>query len=203
MTFTFPGKKFGKLTSIDWLLLFTLVLGVILAITSLSRGVLGGNHSQIEYLNYESSKSGESVVGKLVVDVEGAVISPGVYELPVGSRLKDALVIAGGFSATADRSYCEKNLNMAQEIKDGQKVYIPNMADTPGDGGYSEAKTDTNMVNVNTASIAQLDTLWGVGEVRANTIVKNRPYGSAEELVSKGGMTKQIFEKNKDSIIVY
>ena len=56
------------------------------------------------------------------------------------------------------------------------------------------------MVNVNTATMVELDTLWGVGPARAETIVKNRPYGSLEELVSKGGMTKQIFEKNIDMI---
>ena len=59
------------------------------------------------------------------------------------------------------------------------------------------------MVNINTATDKELDTLWGIGEARIDGIVKNRPYQSVEELVSKKVLTKQILEKNKDKITVY
>lgn len=196
-------KKFWKKTDrLDKGLLIFFVIGAILVINSLFRGILGGRQVQIEYL--ESDKTTD--LGRssgILVDIEGAVISPGVYQLPEESRIKDLLVLAGGFSELADRSYCEKNLNLAQVLKDGQKIYVPELSNTPGNPGYSEAKTPTNKVNVNVASVTELDTLWGVGPARAETIVKNRPYATMEELISKGGMTKQIFEKNQDMILLY
>jgi len=160
----------------------------------------------VEYIDSSNSTikgSDGLIVRKIVVDVEGAVMSPGVYELPVGSRVKDILVTAGGYSEKADREYCEKNLNLAQELKDGQKIYIPFITNTPSSAGYAEAKIESDMVNLNTASLKELDTLWGVGPARAETIVKNRPYGSLDEVVSKGGMTKQIFDKNTGKLVVY
>lgn len=196
-------KKFWKKTDrLDKGLLIFFVIGAILVINSLFRGILAGRQVQIEYL--ESDKTTD--LGRssgILVDIEGAVISPGVYQLPAESRIKDLLVLAGGYSELADRGYCEKNLNLAQVLKDGQKIYIPELSDTPGNRGYGEAKTTANKVNVNVASVSELDTLWGVGPARAATIVKNRPYATMEELISKGGMTKQIYEKNQEMISLY
>lgn len=197
---------FGKMNSLDKALIFVFVISVIVSLISLFRGILGGSEVQVEYLEVGKNSNNEasrSVEPKFVVDIEGAVVSPGVYSLPSDARIKDVLVLAGGFSAKADRSFCEKNLNLAQPLKDGQKIFIPEVTDTPTIPGYVEAKTTQNMVNVNTATVSELDTLWGVGPARAETIVKNRPYGSLDELVSKGGMTKQIFEKNKEMISLY
>ena len=199
-------KKFGKLTHLDYLLILFLSIGVIVSGISLFRGIWGGGRAQVEYLDASSSTISDEkgvMIKKIVVDVEGAVISAGVYDLPIGSRIKDALIVSGGYSEKADRSYCEKNLNLAQELKDGQKIYIPFVSNTPPSAGYVEAKPESSVVNLNTASVQVLDTLWGVGPARANTIVKNRPYGSLEEVVSKGGMTKQIYDKNADRVVVF
>lgn len=196
-------KKFWKKTDrLDKGLLIFFLLGAILVINSLFRGILVDPQVQIEYLESDKTTDLDRSSGVLV-DIEGAVISPGVYQLPAESRIKDLLVLAGGFSERADRIYCEKNLNLAQILKDGQKIYIPELSDTPGSPGYVEAKSGVKMINVNTATLVELDTLWGVGPVRAETIVKNRPYATMEELISKGGMTKQIFEKNQDLISLY
>ncbi len=190
------------MNGLDKGLILIFVLSVMISLISLFRGILVGSQAQVEYLEAGENGSNESNAGsnKIVVDIEGAVVLPGVYTLPSNARIKDLLVMAGGFSERADRIFCEKNLNLAQLLKDGQKIYIPEITDTPTTPGYGEAKTSPKMVNVNTATMVELDTLWGVGPARAETIVKNRPYGSLEELVSKGGMTKQIFEKNIDMI---
>lgn len=196
------GNKIERLSRIDVVLVGIFVISAVLTFTSLFRGILRGSQVQIEYLNSnENENSDQQKV--MAVDVEGAVIRPGVYELPEGSRIKDVLIMAGGFSVAADRGYCEKNINLAQVIKDGQKIYVPFIQDTSTIGGYSELNSDVVFVNLNTATMAELDTLWGVGEARASTIVKNRPYNSVEEVVSKGGMTKQIFEKNRDRLVVF
>ena len=197
------AEKIEKMTLVDRLLIGIFLLGCILAITSLFRGIRSGGQAQIEYLGSGDDSAGNDSVLKIMVDIEGAVISPGVYELPIRSRLKDVLVVSGGYAVDADREYCEKNLNLAQEVKDGQKIYIPTLLDTPLNTGYAEAKSGKKMINLNTGTISELDTLWGVGLARAETIVKNRPYNSPEEVVSKGGMTQQLFDKNSEGIQLF
>lgn len=176
------------------------ILGVLVVAVGLFRGILGSRQVQIEYLKADSTSKIEE---KIVVDIEGAVNRPGVYELPKNSRLKDLLVLAGGYSEKTDRVYCEKTLNLASLLKDGQKVYVPFLSDTPKVLGYTEPKSSTGVININTASEKELDTLWGIGDARIANIVKNRPYESIDELVSKKILTKQILEKNKDMIVVY
>lgn len=157
---------------------------------------------QVEYLN-----NGHSIISEagsnIFIDIEGAIISPGVYELSEGSRLKDAIISAGGLANDADREFCEKNLNMAELIKDGQKIYIPLIENTDAQQGYFEAISSSKMININKATIVELDTLWGIGSARAESIVKNRPYQSLEELITKNVLTKSIFDRNKDLLTVY
>ncbi len=190
------SKKFN---GIDRILILVLLIGTLVTGISLFRGILLDRQVQVEYLNSDKTTSEQIIV----VDIEGAVITPGVYELGMGSRIKDLLAKAGGMSEKADRIYCEKNVNLAEILKDGQKYYIPTISNTPADAGYLEAGTASKKINVNTATLAQLDTLWGVGAVRAEIIVKNRPYGSLDDLVKKGAMSKQILEKNKDLLTIY
>lgn len=186
------------MTTLDKILLVVAVVGLTVVSVSLFKGILSSAEVQVEYL--ETVSSDGDFLDRITVDIEGAVMSPGVYEMTSVSRVKDLIVAAGGFSRLADREYCEKNLNMAMLLRDSQKVYIPEIADTPGIPGYLEAKNTSSLVNVNTATVGILDTLQGVGEVRAEMIVKNRPYLNLEELVTKGGMTKTIFEKNKERL---
>ncbi len=189
-------KKVG--VSEKYLLVFV-GLGAFVIVTSLFRGVLGRNEAKIEYIKADT----EQINGKVVVDIEGAVKNPGVYELPTNSRIKDVLVMSGGFVENTDREYCEKTINLASTLKDGQKIYIPFLSDTPKGGGYIEAKKENGLVNINTATEEELDTLWGIGSARIESIVKNRPYQTLEELVEKKVLTKQILEKNKDKITIY
>lgn len=190
------------MNGLDRVLIGFFLFGAIVATTSLFRGIVRRPQVQIEYLE-NGKKTGEVEDVVIYVDIEGAVMNPGVYSLAIDSRLKDLVVSAGGYSEKADRDYCEKNLNLAQVLKDGQKIYVPTVNDTPGMQGYTKAKTEAIKVNINVASLSELDTLWGVGPSRAEMIVKNRPYTTLEELVDKDGMTKQIFEKNRDRIDLY
>ena len=184
---------------IDKFLLVIVIIGLLVVFISLFRGILMTRQVQIEYSSMETGEN----ISKILVDIEGAVVKPGVYELQSNSRIKDVLVLAGGYSQTADRVYCEKNINLASLVKDGQKIYIPFVVDTPDRGGYSEARTGSELVNLNTASEKELDTLWGIGTARIENIVKNRPYQTLEELLEKKVFTKQILEKNKDKITIY
>ncbi len=148
--------------------------------------------------------SGEE--GEMIwVDLAGAVMQPGVYELPGESRLKDLLAQAGGLSAEADRVWVEKNLNLAQKLTDAQKVYIPSKVETeapPGAVAGAESAV-AGKININAASASELDTLWGIGEARAKRIIDNRPYSSVNELLSKKIVPANVFEAIKDEITVF
>lgn len=190
-----------KMGSFEKWLVVVLVVGAIVSLVAIFRGILVTRSTQVEFI--KAGESSETAPGDLIVDIEGAVRLPGVYSLPFGSRIKDVLVLSGGFSLKADREYIQKTLNLAQPLKDGQKIYVPFLSDTQTEQGYSEAKNGIGLININTASTSELDTLWGIGVVRVDNIVKNRPYESLEQLVEKKVFTKQILEKNRDKITVF
>lgn len=150
---------------------------------------------KVEYISVED----EDQV-RLWVDVGGAVERPGVYEVEKGARVKDGLIAAGGLADEADRDYVSRVINLASELEDGEKIYIP-PKDEKGEGLVMG--TETGMVNLNTASKSELDTLWGVGEKRAEDIINGRPYKSVEELVERGVLSESVVEKNKDKLTVY
>ncbi len=141
----------------------------------------------------------------ILVDVSGAVQSPGVYKLPMNARLGDALVKAGGLSSQADREWVGKTLNLAKEVKDGEKIYIPILNSQISNAQISNSMPDNNanLININTASEGELDGLNGIGAVRAKAIIAARPYTNIEELVSKAKIPESVYEKIKDSIAVY
>lgn len=151
---------------------------------------------------------GDREEGEIVVDVAGAVEKPGLYKLPAGSRIGDVLVSAGGLAATADREWVAKNLNLAQEAKDGGKVFIPTRDEKNDQSINAKIQTNSNsqnqnLININTASVSELDSLWGVGEARAKTIIANRPYASLEELVSKAKLPENVYEAIKEQVTLY
>lgn len=154
--------------------------------------------------NQEVGNSDKS--GQVVVDVAGAVENPGVYRLQVGSRIGDALVAAGGVSGKADRNWISQNINLAKEIKDQEKIYIPVMTGT-GNGATSQQTSESTKsqgkISINTASAGELDSLPGIGEVRVKAIIENRPYAQVEELVSKAKIPQSVYEDIVNLVSVY
>src|SRR5256885_5666175 len=131
--------------------------------------------------NSETSQQNQKM---MMVDIEGSVIKPGVYELPLGSRVQDALIVAGGLAEGADRVTVAKSLNLASLVSDGAKIYIPSHGEQVIVGGTQDvAGAETKMVNINQASAEELDSLPGVGQTTAQKIIANRPYQTTEELV--------------------
>lgn len=156
----------------------------------------------------EIDDSGEAEKGKEVyVDVAGAVMKPGLYKLSPGARMNDALVVAGGLGEKADREWLNKNLNLAAKIVDGTKIYIPfegeSIKDAPSQSKGASLLSLTDKININTASSAELDTLWGVGPATAEKIISNRPYGSVEELLTKKAVKSNVYEAIKEKVAVY
>lgn len=159
----------------------------------------------------ESFKNGPS---EITVEVSGAVMKPGVYKVPVGSRVEDLLILSGGFSEGADRAWSEKYLNRAAKVNDGQKIYIPSTSEqsnvlsankSNGDQSISSSfPSDSNaLININSASLNELDALPGIGQVYGQNVIEHRPYSNVGELLSRGVLKKSVFEKIKDLVTVY
>jgi len=85
----------------------------------------------VEVFNDSTENVASDSAKTLTVEIFGEVINPGVYKLPDGSRVDDLLIVAGGFSSSADRVWADKYLNRAAKITDGQKVYIPLSVSSP------------------------------------------------------------------------
>lgn len=163
-----------------------------------------------EAASTENSLARRGLARQIVVDVSGAVLKPGVYKLAADARLQDALIAAGGLSQDANRDYVAKSLNLAVKLPDGAKVYIPKIGElasqkTQSIGGAANQiiGTSEGLINVNTASLSELDKLPGVGPVTAQKIVDNRPYSSVDELLSKKVVGSKVFGEIKEKISVY
>lgn len=167
--------------------------------------------TKVEILDATTEKSDSK---NITVEIAGEVIRPGVYKIPDGSIIDDLVIIGGGFSGSADRVWVEKYLNRASKLTDGQKVYIPkvneqsNVLSAKNDGVdqtvSSQNSTDSKLlININTASLTQLDSLPGIGQVYGQSIIEHRPYSTINELLSKGVLKQSVFNKLKDLISVY
>lgn len=143
---------------------------------------------------------------KIKVDVSGAVQNPGVYALPLGSRVQDAIFSAGNLSAQADKNWVAKNINYAAIMVDGGKLYIPKLGENTVNntsGTVAGTMTTAQKINLNTATLSELDELPGVGKITAQKILDGRPYGKIEELTSKKIVGSSEFDKIKTQITVY
>ncbi|OGD72399.1 hypothetical protein A2703_00255 [Candidatus Collierbacteria bacterium RIFCSPHIGHO2_01_FULL_50_25] len=196
------GKFVGlirRFTWLDWLLL-VLLFGFFayLVVVSGSR-IFNRRPAPVEFLAGEAKGA---MMGNIWIDVSGSVVSPGVYELPAQSRVKDALVAAGGFSESADREYVAREINLAAKAVDGQKIFVPALVKS-GMGVTAPGSSAITKINVNSASATQLMTLPGIGEARAADIIKNRPYIKGDDLVTKKVLSKTVFDKIRDIVTAY
>lgn len=161
-----------------------------------------------------TSESSSSAKNKIKIDIEGAVISAGVYEMEEGSRIADVLTLAGGLSASADREWVAKNLNRAARLSDGAKIYIPTEDELSSEKSVSSLSLSTaaagniagstsKTVNLNTASQAELEALPGIGPVTAGKIITGRPYQTVEELKTRKIISNSLYDKLKDTFTIY
>lgn len=147
--------------------------------------------------------NGAKTFVEVKVDVSGAVVSPGVYALPIDSRVEDALKLAGGVTKEADPVYVSRTINLAQKVADGMKIYVPSASEKPQSVSSSvqgSSSTTQSLININEANLADLDKLSGVGAVTAQKIIDNRPYAGIEELVTKKAVSRSVYEKIKAQI---
>ena len=137
---------------------------------------------------------------EITVDVEGAVTVPGVRKVAEGSLVEDVLNAAGGLAPHADVERVAKELNRSDKVKNHQKIYIPAQGETASSG------PDSELVNINTASADELDTLPGVGPSTAKKIIEfreqNGPFAAPEDLMNIQGISEKKFAEMKDKVAV-
>jgi competence protein ComEA len=149
--------------------------------------------------------------GELVVAVAGAVLRPGIYHLPAGSRVADAIEAAGGYGASVDAARADAGLNLAAALKDGEKIRVPvrgeAAASSPAsDGpGISSSAVGGGLVNLNAADAAALDALPGVGPATAAKIIAAReqqPFAAVDDLLARKVVGAATLEKLRPLVSV-
>ena len=156
--------------------------------------------------------SGEAVILRpvptekpIIVYITGAVPRAGVYALPQGARVQDAISAAGGFLAEAEKS----QINLAALLEDGEKLdipYVEGASPVLATPGPTVVAVTTELININTASSAELEALPGIGPTTAQKIIayreQNGPFINTEDIINVSGIGPGTYERIKDLITV-
>jgi len=153
----------------------------------------------------------------ITVDISGAVRHPFVYTLDSHARIIDAIQKAGGITEEADAAFVKRSVNYARILSDQEKIYIPFLDDVTNGlvmenkriidytqpSTVSTPNTKSSLMNINSASVLELDQLPGVGPVIAEAIFKGHPYTSLDDLVKNEVIKQSVYDKIKGLISVY
>lgn len=205
---------------------FLITASLIIVLISLTI-FIKNNQTASETEDTSDTEVVKSVNYKIFADIAGAVAKPDVYEVTAGARLKHVILLAGGLSEDADRTYFARNFNLARLVGDQEKIYIPSTWEInsgifiesprtldyvlPAEVPSNETKAgspvypnqQTTLININSATLAELDQLPGIGKILAQKIISNRPYSTIEDLLNKKVINKSVFEKIKSQISIY
>lgn len=151
------------------------------------------------FINFNSTKandtisSDDGVVAYIYVDIKGAIKNPAVYRVTSQTRLFQLIEIAGGLTSDADTS----KINLSKKLSDEESIYVSFIGD-------EISETNDNLININTATIEELDKLPGIGLVTAQAIVEYRqtigPFLKITDIMNVSGIGESSFEKIKDYI---
>ncbi|MGU8045182.1 helix-hairpin-helix domain-containing protein [Streptococcus suis] len=154
----------------------------------------------------ETSTEASEESSQLVVDVKGAVVKPGLYTLEANARVNDAVEAAGGLTSQAD----PKSINLAQKLSDEAVVYVASkdenisvVASTTTSSAMSQEEKNTSLVNLNTATEADLQTISGIGAKRAADIIAYREANGGFKSVDDLNNVSGIGDKTMESIRPY
>ena len=185
------------------------------SILYMTAGVLFGLFIAVLVWVVARSPSGQAVTLRpvptekpIVVQITGAVPRPGVYALAQSSRVQDAISAAGGFLAEADKT----GINLARALADGEQLDIPYVAgsspviSTVAPVVTAETPSNAELININTASATELDTLPGIGPTTAQKIIdyrqKNGPFVNTQDIINVSGIGPGTYENIKNLITV-
>lgn len=197
----------------DYKTIGTITIGVIIFLFFIISYFSGGSselNKNNESIFVEENESMEVITKKeekesikIVVDIKGEIKNPNIYWLEEGCIIEDLINIAGGITEEGDLS----KINRAQKLNDHEVVIIPNINDKESEiENIIPSSNDKNKVNINTASINELDTLSGIGPSKAESIIKyreeNGTFKSIEEIKNVTGIGEALFEKFKENITI-
>ena len=156
------------------LIIFGIII-IIITISIFKNYTNKNNYEQLEFNDVisenkiEISNETNKIDEKIKVHIIGEVNNPGLIELNIGSRIYDAIELAGGLTNEADTS----KTNLAYILSDGEKIYIPNFNDEDINTNSSDLNSNKK-ININTANLSELQEIPGVGEATANSIIEYR-----------------------------
>ncbi len=191
--FTHNGwHAFRSLKKTEFIGLFALILGCVFLVVYL--------FSQGQWTQQTQTVPNEEKITVIesteyyICDVSGAVQLPGLVRVPAGDRVADAIQAAGGFSATADLAEVSNTLNLAEKVKDAQKIVVPFVGTKHNSITGSGVKKVTT-ISLNSASATELEQLTGIGPAKSQQIMTQRPFQRIEELVERKILSAAAFEK--------
>jgi competence protein ComEA len=199
---------------VGFVLAAVLAIGAFLVAASAPRGevTVDGGTTFAASGSPRGSAVAPSGAAELVVDVQGAVLRPGVHRLDPGSRVGDAIASAGGYGPRVDAERAGRELNLAAALKDGDRIVVPSRDDPLGPAGPESAGPAASnggqagtLVDLNSATAAQLDELPGIGPVTAAKIMdarEEKPFASIDELRDRKIIGSSAFEKLRDLVTV-
>ena len=153
--------------------------------------------------------SSQTETQKVFVDIKGAVKNEGVYELSNGSRVTDVVKLAGGFTEDADK----KSVNLAEKVTDESMIYVARVGENVAPAttnsqvnGSAQQEESSDKINLNTATLAELQTISGIGAKRAQDIIDYRDanggFSSVDDLANVSGIGEKTLEKLKSEVTV-
>ncbi len=191
------------------ILIFT-IIAIIVIIIVIKNNLQNEDDYELNYENFvvssdnEVQKTEEKMENQdnlIKIHITGEVNNQGVIELKAGDRIIDAIEKAGGLTDLADTS----KVNLAYSLSDGEKIYIPSINDEEGIN-FIETENKNSKININTATLEELDSLSGIGESIAQSIIdyreENGKFQTIEDLKNVSGIGEAKFEKIKENITV-
>ena len=191
------------------ILIFTIIVIIVIVIV-IKNNLQNEDDYELNYENFvvssdnEVQKTEEKVENQdnfIKIHITGEVNNQGVIELKAGDRIIDAIEKAGGLTDLADTS----KVNLAYSLSDGEKVYIPSINDDE-EISFIETENKNSKININTATLEELDSLSGIGESIAQSIIdyreENGKFQTIEDLKNVSGIGEAKFEKIKENITV-
>ncbi|MCL4363711.1 helix-hairpin-helix domain-containing protein [Patescibacteria group bacterium] len=208
------GKKIKKYL-VELILIAAAVVTTVISLVLLSKTYQENYQSSTTQSSIEPISSYSQTT--IFVDVSGSVNKPGLYEASNGARLKEMIDKAGGLTIDADKDFFSRNSNLSRVVSDQEKIYVPSTWEVSNGYFIEEPKTiavnfasqstnqaiaTSDLININSATIEELDKLPGVGAVVGQKIIDNRPFGALEELINKKVVNKNVYENIKNLISI-
>ncbi len=208
------GKKIKKYL-VELILIAAAVVTTVISLVLLSKTYQENYQSSTTQSSIEPISSYSQTT--IFVDVSGSVNKPGLYEASNGARFKEMIDKAGGLTIDADKDFFSRNSNLSRVVSDQEKIYVPSTWEVSNGYFIEEPKTiavnsasqstnqaiaTSDLININSATIEELDKLPGVGAVVGQKIIDNRPFGALEELINKKVVNKNVYENIKNLISI-